>query len=71
MPVQVTGGEARMVMEDGQEAEPNALIIIGNKEYSLDCETDCTYSGLVDLPDSTYQAQVVTESIAPISFVFN
>lgn len=72
VPVQVAGGEARLVLEDGQQADPDAPVVIGGREFSLGPEVGGgAYSVSVDLPDGEYQAQVVTERTAPMSFVFN
>lgn len=72
VPVRVAGGEARLVLEDGQQAAPDAPVVIGGREFSLDPAVGGgAYSVSVDLPDGEYQAQVVTESVAPMSFVFN
>lgn len=72
VPVRVTSGEARLVLEDGQQIDPSAPVVIGGREFSLGPAVGGgAYSVSVDLPDGKYQAQIVTESVAPISFVFN
>lgn len=72
VPVEVTSGEARLFLEDGQQIDPSAPVVIGGREFSLGPAVGGgAYSVSVDLPDGEYQAQIVTESIAPISFVFN
>lgn len=69
---EVTGGEARLLLEDGQQIDPSAPVVIGGREFSLGpAAGGGAYSVSVDLPDGDYQAQIVTESVAPISFVFN
>lgn len=72
VPVQVAGGEARLELEDGQQVDPDAPVVIGGREFSLGPAVGGgAYSVSVDLPDGEYQAQVVTESVTPMSFVFN
>lgn len=72
VPVEVTGGEARLLLEDGQQIDPSAPVVIGGRKFSLGPAVGGgAYSVSVDLPDGDYQAQIVTESVAPISFVFN
>ena len=72
VPVQVAGGEARLVLEDGQQVDSSAPVVIDGREFSLGPAVGSgAYSVSVDLPDGEYQAQVVTESVTPISFVFN
>ncbi|MFQ8639894.1 MAG: hypothetical protein ACLR94_17075 [Acutalibacteraceae bacterium] len=72
VPVQVAGGEARLVLEDGQQVDPDAPVVIGGRKFSLGtAEGVGAYSISVDLPDGEYQAEIVTESVAPMSFVFN
>lgn len=72
VPVQVAGGEVRLVLEDGRQAVPDTPVVIGGREFSLGPAVGGgAYSVSVDLPDGEYQAQVVTESVAPMSFVFN
>lgn len=69
---EVTGGEARLLLEDGQQIDPSAPVVIGGRKFSLGPAVGggaCSVS--VDLPDGEYLAQIVTESVAPISFVFN
>lgn len=71
-PVEVRGGEARLLLEDGQQIDPSAPVIISGREFSLGPAVGSgTYSVFVDLPDGDYQAMVVAERIAPMSFVFN
>ena len=72
VPVQGAGGEARRVLEDGQQVDPDAPVVIGGRKFSLGtAEGVGAYSISVDLPDGEYQAEIVTESVAPMSFVFN
>lgn len=72
VPVQVAGGEARLVLEDGQQVDPDAPVVIGGREFPLGPAVGGgAYAVSVDLPDGEYQAQVVTESVTPMSFVFN
>lgn len=72
VPVEVTGGEARLVLEDGQQVDPGAPVIIGGRKFSLGPAVGGgAYSVSVDLPDGNYQATVVTERVTPLSFVFN
>lgn len=72
VPVEVTGGEARLLLEDGRQIAPSAPVIIGGRKFSLGPAVGGgAYSVSVDLPDGDYQATVVTERVAPISFVFN
>ena len=72
VPAEVTGGEARLFLEDGQQIDPSAPVVIGGRKFSLGPAVGgSAYSVSVDLPDGNYQAQIVTESIAPISFLFN
>lgn len=72
VPVQVAGGEARLVLEDGQQVDPDAPVVIVGRKFSLGtAEGVGAYSISVDLPDGEYQAEIVTESVAPMSFVFN
>ena len=72
VPVQVAGGEARLVLEAGQQVDPDAPVVIGGRKFSLGtAEGVGAYSISVDLPDGEYQAEIVTESVAPMSFVFN
>ena len=72
VPVQVAGGEARLVLEDGQQVDSSAPVVIDGREFSLGPAVGSgAYSVSVDLPDGEYQAQVVTESVTPISFGFN
>lgn len=72
VPAEVTGGEARLFLEDGQQIDPSAPVVIGGREFSLGPAVGGgAYSVSVDLPDGNYQAQIVTESVAPISFVLN
>lgn len=72
VPVQVAGGEARLVLEDGQQVDPSAPVVIGGREFPLGPAVgDGAYAVATDLPDGEYQAQVVTESVPPMSFVFN
>lgn len=72
VPVQVAGGEARLVLEDGQQVDSSAPVVIDGREFSLGPAVGSgAYSVSVDLPDGEYQAQVVTESVTPMSFVFN
>lgn len=71
-PVEVRGGEARLVLEERQQIDPDAPVVIGGREFSLGPAVGGgAYLFAVDLPDGDYQATVVTERIAPISFVFN
>lgn len=71
-PVEVRGGEARLLLEDGQQIDPDAPVVIGGRKFSLGPAVGGgAYSVSVDLPDGDYQAAVVTERIAPLSFVFN
>ena len=72
VPVEVTGGEARLLLEDGQQIDPSAPVVIGGREFSLGPAVGGgAYSVSVDLPDGDYQATVVTERVTPLSFVFN
>lgn len=71
-PVEVWGGEARLLLEDGQQIDPDAPVIIGGRKFSLGpAAGGGAYSVSVDLPDGNYQATVVTERVTPLSFVFN
>ena len=72
VPVEVTGGEARLLLEDGQQIDPSAPVVIGGRKFSLGPAVGGgAYSVSVDLPDGDYQATVVTERVTPLSFVFN
>ena len=72
VPVEVSGGEARLLLEDDQQIDPSAPVIIGGRKFSLGpAVSGGAYSVSVDLPDGDYQATVVTERAAPLSFVFN
>lgn len=72
VPVQVEGGEARLLLEDGQQVDPDAPVVIGGREFPLGPAVGGgAYAVSVGLPDGEYQAQVVTESVTPMSFVFN
>lgn len=72
VPVEVRGGEARLLLEESQQIDLDAPVVIGGREFSLGPAVGGgTYSVSVDLPDGDYQATVVTERIAPMSFVFN
>lgn len=71
-PVEVRGGEARLLLEDGQQIDPDAPVVIGGRKFSLGPAVGGgAYSVSVDLPDGNYQATVVTERVTPLSFVFN
>lgn len=71
-PVEVRGGEARLLLEDGQQIDPSAPVVIGGRNFSLGPAVGGgAYSVSVDLPDGDYQAAVVTERVTPLSFVFN
>lgn len=71
-PVEVRGGEARLLLEDGQQIDPSTPVIIGGRKFSLGPAVGGgAYSVSVDLPDGDYQATVVTERVTPLSFVFN
>lgn len=71
-PVEVRGGEARLLLEDGQQIDPSAPVVIGGRKFSLGPAVGGgAYSVSVDLPDGDYQAAVVTERVTPLSFVFN
>lgn len=72
VPVQVAGGEAHLLLEDGQQVDPDAPVVIGGREFPLGPAVGGgAYAVATDLPDGEYQAQVVTESVTPMSFVFN
>lgn len=72
VPVEVSGGEARLLLEEGRQIDPSAPVIIGGRKFSLGPAVGGgAYSVSVDLPDGDYQATVVTERVAPLSFVFN
>ena len=71
VPVEVSGGEARLLLEEGRQIDPSAPVVIGGREFSLGPAVGGAYSVSVDLPDGDYQATVVTERVAPLSFVFN
>lgn len=71
VPVQVSDGKASLVLEQEQQIEAGATVVINGREYLLDQPVDHTYYLSVDLPDGAYQAEITVESIAPMSFVFN
>ena len=71
VPVQVADGEASLILEEERQIESGAKAEINGREYPLGRPVGNTYRILVDLPDGTYQAEILVESVSPLSFVFN
>lgn len=71
VPVQVTGGEASLILEEGRQVEAGAKVEIVGRDYPLGQPVGNTYHIPVDLPDGAYQAKILVESVSPMSFVFN
>lgn len=72
VPAVVEDGEALLMMEEGQQFDPTAPVTIESRKFPIGPAVGGgAYSVQVDLPDGEYQAQVVTERIHPMSFVFN
>lgn len=70
--IRVTNPGVWMVLEDGQQVDPSAPVVIDGRKFSLGPAVGGgAYPVSVDLPGGEYQAQVVTESVTPMSFVFN
>ena len=71
VPVQVTGGEASLVLEENRQVGAGAKAEINGRDYPLGQPAGNTYHIPVDLPDGVYQAEILVESVSPMSFVFN
>lgn len=63
--------------QDANEIDPGQKVLFDSNEGSVlsisDFQIDGTYEVLIrtSLPDGTYDGSIVTESVAPFSFIFN
>lgn len=71
VPVRAENGEVRVPLADGQQIDPDAPVTIGGKKFPMGPAVGGgAYSVSVDLPDGEYEAQVITERMAPITRLF-
>ncbi len=80
MPVtgEMSGGTLRieLLKSEGEKVREDMPVRVADKDTKIDYiysgdTKHVTCTATVDLPDGTYDAEIVTESIAPISFLLN
>ena len=56
---------------EAEDIEPGMILRIGDAEYEITAVDGDRVTAKADIADGDYSAQIVTESIAPLSFVLN
>ena len=74
----VSGGSASVLLDADTEytVEEGMILRIGNRDTEIEyvrklATGESSVSASVSLPDGTYEGEIVTESVAPISFLVN
>ena len=74
----VSGGSASVLLDADTEytVEEGMILRIGNRDTEIEyvrklATGESSVSASVSLPDGTYDGEIVTESISPISFLIN
>ena len=74
----VSGGSASVLLDADTEytVEEGMILRIGNRDTEIEyvrklATGESSVSASVSLPDGTYEGEIVTESVSPISFLVN
>ena len=75
---EVSGGMLRIeaLRDEAEDIKEGMAVRVADREtkisyiYSGDT-LHVTFTAAIDLPDGTYEAQIVTETVSPISFLLN
>lgn len=74
----VSGGSASVLLDADTEytVEEGMILRIGNRDTEIEyvrklATGESSVSAAVSLPDGTYEGEIVTESVSPISFLVN